>query len=47
MSMYAWNDKNPVHIIYTTDATATAAVNRKQKDGYVEVPCPLSIRKYN
>jgi len=47
MSMYAWNDKNPVHVVSTADATATNTVHRKQKDTYVEVPCPASIRKYN
>ena len=42
MSMYTWNGKNPVHGVSTADSTATNTVKRKQKDTYVEVPCPAS-----
>ena len=47
MSMFAWNDKNPVHIISTADSTRQDFVDRKKKNNYEEVPCPESIRRYN
>ena len=31
MSMYAWNNKNPVYVVSTANATATNTVNKKIK----------------
>ena len=47
MSVYAWNDKNPVHVMSTADATTLDIVDRRTKNQVIEVGCPLAVKLYN
>ena len=47
MCMYAWSDKNPVHIISTADATTAETVERKKGYRRLTVKCPTTLKNYN
>ena len=47
LSCYAWNDKNPVHVLSSADGTEVETTMRRIKSSKVEVLCPTAIKRYN
>jgi len=47
LSCYAWNDKNPVHVLSSADGTEVETTMRRIKSSKVEVLCPSAIKRYN
>ena len=47
LSCYAWNDKNPVHVLSSADGTMIESTQRRSKSKKIEVLCPSAIKMYN
>ena len=47
LSCYAWNDKNPVHILSSADGTDIDMTKRRSKSEKIDVLCPSAIKRYN
>jgi hypothetical protein len=47
LSCYAWNDKNPVHVLSSADGTEVETTKRRIKSSKVDVLCPSAIQRYN
>ena len=47
LSCYAWNDKNPVHVLSSADGTEVETTKRRIKSSKVDVLCPSAIKRYN
>ena len=47
LSCYAWNDKNPVHVISSADATDLETTQRRSKSKKINVLCPSAVKRYN
>ena len=47
ISCYAWNDKNPVHLLSTADSTDVQFTKRQTKSEKINVVCPVAIKEYN
>ena len=47
LSCYAWNDKNPVHVLSSADGTEVDTTKRRIKSSKVQVLCPSAIKRYN
>ena len=47
LSCYAWNDKNPVHVLSSADGTDINMTQRRSKSETISVLCPSAIKRYN
>ena len=47
LSCYAWNDKNPVHILSSADGTDVETTRRRSKSEKINVLCPSAVKRYN
>ena len=47
LSCYAWNDKNPVHILSSADGTDVQTTQRRSKSEKINVLCPSAVKRYN
>ena len=47
LSCYAWNDKNPVHILSSADGTEVDKTQRRIKSKKIDVLCPVAVKRYN
>ena len=47
LSCYAWNDKNPVHILSSADGTDVQTTQRRSKAEKIKVLCPSAVKRYN
>ena len=47
LSCYAWNDKNPVHLLSSADGTDIDVTQRRSKSEKIDVLCPSAIKRYN